>query len=81
MAEHRNSTVKTAAAKTSGTVNPYAINLENFTQRLKTLYSHWNEHNSDIWGNFSALVIATPPIYEDLRYLKSSTLNIWLGWS
>ncbi|KAL5836619.1 hypothetical protein ACOSQ3_013788 [Xanthoceras sorbifolium] len=78
MAEHRNSTVKAATAKPSGTANPYAINLENFTKRLKTLYSHWNEHNSDIWGNSSALAIATPPVSEDLRYLKSSALNIWL---
>ncbi|KAK1584243.1 hypothetical protein Q3G72_031152 [Acer saccharum] len=78
MAEHRNSTVKPAATKTSGTANPYYINLENFTKRLKTLYSHWKEHNSDMWGNSNALVIATPPASDDLRYLKSTALNIWL---
>ncbi|KAL5772215.1 hypothetical protein ACOSQ2_012139 [Xanthoceras sorbifolium] len=52
--------------KQTGTANPYAFNLENFTKRPKTLYSHLNEHNSDIWGNSSAFAIATPPVYEDL---------------
>ncbi|KAL5839342.1 hypothetical protein ACOSQ4_011950 [Xanthoceras sorbifolium] len=63
--------------KQTGTANPYAFNLENFTKRPKTLYSHLNEHNSDIWGNSSAFAIATPPVYEDLWYLKFSALNIW----
>ncbi|KAJ4721703.1 FACT complex subunit SPT16-like [Melia azedarach] len=78
MAEHRSSTVKPAAGKPSGTANPYAINLDNFSKRLKMLYSHWTEHNSDMWGASTALAIATPPVSEDLRYLKSSALNIWL---
>ncbi|KAB1202090.1 FACT complex subunit SPT16 [Morella rubra] len=78
MAEHRNGNVKNATGKASGASNPYAINLENFSKRLKMLYSHWNEHDTDLWGASDALSIATPPTSEDLRYLKSSALNIWL---
>ncbi|XP_062143324.1 FACT complex subunit SPT16-like [Alnus glutinosa] len=78
MAEHRNGNVKNATGKASAATNPYAINLENFTKRLKMLYSHWNEYNGDLWGASDALAIATPPTSEDLRYLKSSALNIWL---
>ncbi|CAI9765250.1 unnamed protein product [Fraxinus pennsylvanica] len=32
----------------------------------------------DLWGSADVLSIATPPPSEDLRYLKSSALNIWL---
>ncbi|RVW77331.1 FACT complex subunit SPT16 [Vitis vinifera] len=39
---------------------------------------HRNEHSSDLWGSSDALAIATPPASDDLRYLKSSALNIWL---
>lgn len=80
MAEHQNSTVKPAAGKPSGNAaaNTYAINLDNFSKRLKMLYSHWTEHNSDLWGDSNALAVATPPVSEDLRYLKSSALNVWL---
>ena len=56
----------------------YAINLENFSKRLKMLYSHWNEHNNDMWGASEAFAVATLPPSEDLRYLKSSALNVWL---
>ncbi|KAJ8447121.1 hypothetical protein Cgig2_022850 [Carnegiea gigantea] len=58
--------------------NPYQINLENFSRRLKSLYSNWKDNKSDLWGDADVLVIATPPPSEDLRYLKSSALNIWL---
>ncbi|TXG48907.1 hypothetical protein EZV62_024782 [Acer yangbiense] len=51
---------------------------ETFSTRLKTFYSHWKETKSDLWGSADVLAIATPPASEDLRYLKSSALNIWL---
>jgi nucleosome binding factor SPN SPT16 subunit len=78
MAEHRNGNVKNANSKASAAANTYTINLENFSKRLKMFYSHWNEYNGDLWGASAALAIATPPTSEDLRYLKSSALNIWL---
>ncbi|TYG38428.1 hypothetical protein ES288_D13G222300v1 [Gossypium darwinii] len=78
MADNRNRNVKPANGKPATAANPYAINLDNFSKRLKMLYSHWNKHNTDLWGSSSALAIATPPVSEDLRYLKSSALNIWL---
>uniref|UniRef100_A0A5B6Z6E1 FACT complex subunit n=1 Tax=Davidia involucrata TaxID=16924 RepID=A0A5B6Z6E1_DAVIN len=76
MAEHRNSNSKTG--KASGAASAYAINLDNFSKRLKMLYSHWSEHNNDLWGASDVLAIATPPPSEDLRYLKSLALNVWL---
>lgn len=82
MADSRNVTTKSASGKGSGSStganNPYAINLDNFSKRLKMLYSHWNKYKSDLWGDSDALAIATPPTSEDLRYLKSSALHVWL---
>ncbi|KAJ6683167.1 SHAGGY-RELATED PROTEIN KINASE ALPHA [Salix koriyanagi] len=78
MAESRNANAKSSNGKPSGAVNPYAIDLNNFTKRLNLLYSHWKEHHNDLWGASDVLAIATPPASEDLRYLKSSALNIWL---
>lgn len=60
------------------TANPYQINLDTFSKRLKSLYSNWKDNKSDLWFDADALVVATPPPSEDLRYLKSSALNIWL---
>lgn len=66
-------------AKASGsTSNSYTINVESFSKRLKMLYSHWSEFKNDLWAGAKVLAIATPPPSEDLRYLKSSALNIWL---
>ncbi|KAL3515894.1 hypothetical protein ACH5RR_022796 [Cinchona calisaya] len=78
MADRRNDNAKSNDSKATGGANAYTINLENFSKRLKMLYSHWNEYNSDLWGGSQVLAVATPPPSEDLRYLKSSALNIWL---
>ncbi|XVF05902.1 hypothetical protein REPUB_Repub06bG0002000 [Reevesia pubescens] len=78
MAENRNRNVKPVKGKPPVAANPYAINLDNFSKRLKILYLHWNKHNTDLWGTANALAVATPHVSEDLRYLKSSALNIWL---
>lgn len=78
MADSRNGNVKVSNDKASGSANAYAINLENFGKRLKMLYSHWTEHNDELWGASEVLAIGTPPPSEDLRYLKSSALNMWL---
>eukprot|EP01018_Ginkgo_biloba_P030029 Gb_09795 [translate_table: standard] len=80
MAEARNGNVKqqppdgTAAKASSG----YEINVETFGKRLKTFYANWKEHKQDLWGGCGAIAVSTPPPSEDLRYLKSSALNIWL---
>lgn len=78
MAENRNNNSKTTNGKASGGPSAYTINLENFAKRLKLFYSHWDDNNDDMWGSCEAIAIATPPPSEDLRYLKSSALNIWL---
>ncbi|KAJ8773971.1 hypothetical protein K2173_009402 [Erythroxylum novogranatense] len=56
--------------------NAYSIDVEKFETRLKALYSHWKENKADLWGSADVIAIATPPPSEDLRYLKSSALNI-----
>lgn len=78
MADRRNGNAKSNNSKAPGGSTSYAINLENFSKRLKMLYSHWTEYNNDLWGASEVLAIATPPPSEDLRYLKSSALNVWL---
>ncbi|XP_048226009.1 FACT complex subunit SPT16 isoform X3 [Ricinus communis] len=74
----RNANVRPPNGKPSGGTNPYLIDLDNFTKRLKMLYLHWSENNIELWGASDALAVATPPPSEDLRYLKSTALNIWL---
>ncbi|KAK1401892.1 FACT complex subunit [Heracleum sosnowskyi] len=75
----RNGNAKPPIKKESGGGGgAYAINIENFSKRLKMLYSHWSEHRGEMWGACEVLAIATPPPSEDLRYLKSSALNVWL---
>lgn len=80
MGEQKNGVTKARPldGKASGSAGAYTINLENFSKRLKAFYSNWNQHKVDLWGNADAVVVATPPASEDLRYLKSSALNIWL---
>ncbi|KAH7654217.1 Creatinase/Aminopeptidase P/Spt16 N-terminal protein [Dioscorea alata] len=73
MADHQN-----GSAKASASGNAYRIDLENFSKRLKGFYGHWQEHKSDLWAGSDVIAIATPPPSDDLRYLKSSALNIWL---
>ncbi|XP_057792000.1 FACT complex subunit SPT16-like [Salvia miltiorrhiza] len=58
--------------------NKYTIDLPTFSRRLQDLYKHWQQHKDELWGSADVLVVATPPPSEDLRYLKSSALNIWL---
>ncbi|KAM1160128.1 hypothetical protein ACFX19_033782 [Malus domestica] len=79
MADRRNGNSQPANGKTAaGAGSAYNIDLKVFSERLKLLYSHWNKHRSDLWGSSDVVAIATPKASEDLRYLKSSALNIWL---
>ncbi|XP_078436133.1 global transcription factor C [Wolffia australiana] len=70
MADQRNGSGKAGSS--------YSIDMGNFVKRLKAFYGHWKDHKSDMWAASDAIAIATPPASEDLRYLKSSALNIWL---
>ncbi|KAJ4832785.1 FACT complex subunit spt16 [Turnera subulata] len=73
MADQRNGGNQPA----NGAKGGYKINLEKFRTRLRILYSSWRE-NSELWGSSDAVAVAAPPPSEDLRYLKSSALQIWL---
>ncbi|KAK9920058.1 hypothetical protein M0R45_028623 [Rubus argutus] len=78
MADNRNGNSKPAKGKTNaGAGNSYSIDLKTFSQRLKALYSHWNT-NSDLWSSCDVIAIATPPQSDEIRYLKSSALHMWL---
>ncbi|KAH9327298.1 hypothetical protein KI387_007476, partial [Taxus chinensis] len=74
MAEGTNGNSKPSKGSGGG----YEINVESFTKRLKILYGHWKEHRQNFWGACEAITASAPPPSEDLRYLKSSALNIWL---
>lgn len=79
MADHRNVKSNANNGKAAGsTANTVTINLENFSKRIKVLYSRWSQSRKDLWGGSEAFSIAIPPRSEDLRYLKSSALNMWL---
>ncbi|CAM6087378.1 unnamed protein product [Calypogeia fissa] len=54
------------------------INLDVFAKRLKLLIGSWEEFRGDVWGGVDAIAVVSPPSSEDLRYLKSSALHIWL---
>ncbi|KAL2513933.1 FACT complex subunit SPT16 [Forsythia ovata] len=62
----------------AGRGSEYTIDLNTFSQHLQALYTHWHQNKDELWGSANVLAIATPPPSEDLRYLKSSSLNIWL---
>ncbi|KAL9685037.1 hypothetical protein QQ045_022483 [Rhodiola kirilowii] len=78
MADSKHSNGTAPNNKPPAAANPYEINLTTFSKRLKVLYAHWNGPQNDYWGSSEALSVATPPASDDLRYLKSSALNIWL---
>lgn len=56
------------------------IVLKNFGERLKILYSHWEEQRIDLWSSSDILSIAMSERPKDKKpcYLKSSTLSTWL---
>lgn len=76
MADHRNGGNHPPASGKGG--GGYTIDTNTLVRRLKSLYSHWREYRDDLWGSSNVFVVATPPPSDDLRYLKSSALNIWL---
>ncbi|KAK4742442.1 hypothetical protein SAY87_000443 [Trapa incisa] len=79
VAENWNGSSQPAGGKPSGGgAGSYLIPLDTFSKRLKLLYSNWNDQKADLWGSADAIAIATPPESQDLRYLKSSALNMWL---
>ncbi|XP_052205741.1 FACT complex subunit SPT16-like [Diospyros lotus] len=78
MAENRKRSGPPGNGRVSVAGSPYAIDLQVFNRRLQALYSHWREHKTELWGSSDVLAVATPPASDDLRYLKSSALNVWL---
>ncbi|ESQ38472.1 hypothetical protein EUTSA_v10028377mg [Eutrema salsugineum] len=78
MADSRNGNARVPTGGPPRAGNTYSIDVTNFISRTKALYAHWTKHSADLWGSADAIAVATPPASDDLRYLKSSALNIWL---
>ncbi|KAK4265309.1 hypothetical protein QN277_026377 [Acacia crassicarpa] len=78
MGDHRNGSSQPPNGKASAAGSPYSIDVNTFQSRLKSFYSHWDEHKTNLWGSSDAIAIACPPPSDDLRYLKSTALNLWL---
>ncbi|KAJ4876201.1 FACT complex subunit SPT16 [Raphanus sativus] len=76
MADPRNGDARAPPSGPAG--HTYAIDVTKFISRSRALYAHWNEHITDLWGSADALAVTTHPSSNDLRYLKSSALHIWL---
>ena len=59
------------------------IDLDAFGRRLRLLFDSWRKSNeesdgSGFWHGVHVWAVATPLPTEDMRYLKSSSLQIWL---
>lgn len=55
-----------------------AINANQFTSRLKKLKDSWQGGEGPAWAGANTLAIAVGGHSEDLRYLKSISLHVWL---
>ncbi|EFJ08291.1 hypothetical protein SELMODRAFT_269691 [Selaginella moellendorffii] len=76
MADSRNGGDAKSKANDSG----YDINIDDFVKRLNIFYKCWADEKNELWGGADAVAVFTPPRAEasELRYLKSSALNIWM---
>ncbi|KAF6251518.1 global transcription factor [Scenedesmus sp. NREL 46B-D3] len=54
------------------------INPDTFGKRVKLLYDGWKDNRADIWDNANALAVVVGGTSDDLRYLKSISLHLWL---
>eukprot|EP00775_Hariotina_reticulata_P011875 gene11875-12019_t len=51
---------------------------DTFGRRVKLLYDAWKAHRSDLWDNANVLAVLVGGTSDDLRYLKSISLHLWL---
>ena len=66
------------AAPAPATGKKLQIDVAVFSKRVKSLFATWQEQASPLWNDADAMAFATPPSSEDLRYLKSSAIQMWL---
>ncbi|GFR48098.1 hypothetical protein Agub_g9783 [Astrephomene gubernaculifera] len=55
-----------------------SIDVQQFCRRLKRLYDCWTSQQDGVWSGANVLAVAVGAPSEDLRYLKSSSLHLWL---
>ncbi|KAI8465881.1 MAG: global transcription factor [Monoraphidium minutum] len=55
-----------------------AIDQSAFGKRLRLLYTSWKSNRSSLWEGANALGVVVGSTSEDLRYLKSISLHLWL---
>ena len=66
------------AAPAPATGKKLQIDVAVFSKRIKSLFATWQDQTSTLWNDADAMAFATPPSSEDLRYLKSSAIQMWL---
>lgn len=55
-----------------------SIDAGNFCTRLKNFYDAWQASKSTLWGGVNAVAVPVGASSDDLRYLKSISLHLWL---
>ncbi|KAG2482945.1 hypothetical protein HYH03_018170 [Edaphochlamys debaryana] len=55
-----------------------SIDVAQFCRRLKRLYECWTTQQDGVWSGANVLAVAVGAPSEDLRYLKSNSLHLWL---
>jgi len=55
-----------------------SIDAPTFCKRLKKLVDHWKANKEATWSDANALAVLVGASSEDLRYLKSISLHLWL---
>ncbi|KAL6764928.1 global transcription factor [Haematococcus lacustris] len=61
-----------------GDAGGVSVDAVTFGKRLKQLYVQWQETNTAAWGGARAILVSVGAASEDLRYLKSLALHLWL---
>ncbi|GFH23153.1 uncharacterized protein HaLaN_20721, partial [Haematococcus lacustris] len=61
-----------------GDAGGVSVDAVTFGKRLKQLYAQWQETNTAAWGGARAILVSVGAASEDLRYLKSLALHLWL---
>ncbi|KAG1678588.1 hypothetical protein FOA52_012595 [Chlamydomonas sp. UWO 241] len=54
------------------------IDVDTFCKRIKKLHEHWQVKREAAWAGANSLSIVVGASSEDLRYLKSISLQLWL---
>lgn len=60
------------------TTPSFKVDVGAFVQRVNKLYSSWNNDLEEVWQGVDAISISSPPSSDELRYYKSTAIQVWL---